>query len=233
VDQREGYIVVKKSGGDKITRYIVIGMVVFVVAVGVIFSFTSNTSNNSTAIPSNASKADGYGIVFNGDLTGKPVVDLWEDFQCPVCARFESTDGAYMQQLILSKKARVVFHLLSFIGPESILAANAGACAADQGKFLQFHSYLYAHQGTENTGTWSNASLILAGAAIGITNTQFATCINTGKYNGWVTNISKDGVTKNINQTPTLLLNGKEISRGTDVSSAYFDPALLKTAIEG
>ncbi|HEX7404533.1 MAG TPA: thioredoxin domain-containing protein [Candidatus Nanopelagicaceae bacterium] len=222
-----------KSGGDKITRYIVIGMVVFVVAVGVIFSFVSNKSSNTAAVPSSVSKADGYGIVFNGDLTGKPVVDLWEDFQCPVCAHFEATDGAYMQQLILSKKAKVVYHLLSFIGPESILAANAGACAADQGKFLQFHSFLYSHQGTENTGTWSNAALIVAGAAVGITDTKFATCVNTGKYNGWVTNISNDGATKNINQTPTLLVNGKEISRGTNVSSAYFDPALLKKAIEG
>jgi len=222
-----------KSGGDKITRYIVIGMVVFVVAVGVIFSFVSNKSSNTAAVPSSVSKADGYGIVFNGELTGKPVVDLWEDFQCPVCAHFEATDGAYMQQLILSKKAKVVYHLLSFIGPESILAANAGACAADQGKFLQFHSFLYSHQGTENTGAWSNAALIVAGAAVGITDTKFATCVNTGKYNGWVTNISNDGATKNINQTPTLLVNGKEISRGTNVSSAYFDPALLKKAIEG
>lgn len=222
-----------KSGGDKITRYIVIGMVVFVVAVGVIFSFVSNKSSNTAAVPSSVSKANGYGIVFNGDLTGKPVVDLWEDFQCPVCAHFEATDGAYMQQLILSKKAKVVYHLLSFIGPESILAANAGACAADQGKFLQFHSFLYAHQGTENTGTWSNAALIIAGAAVGITDAKFPTCVNTGKYNGWVTNIANDGVTKKINQTPTLLVNGKEINRGTNVASAYFDPALLKKAIEG
>lgn len=223
----------KKSDGDKITRYIVIGMVVFVVAVGVIFSFASNKSSNSSSIPSSVSKADGYGIVFNGDLTGKPVVDLWEDFQCPVCARFESADGAYMQQLIAQKKAKVVYHLLSFIGSESILAANAAACAADESKFLQFHSYLYAHQGTENTGTWSNAALIAVGAAVGITDTKFTSCINNGKYNGWVNNISIDGGTKNINQTPTLLVNGKEIDRGSNTASPYFDPALLKTAVEG
>jgi protein-disulfide isomerase len=226
-------VVAKKSGGDKITQYIVIGMVVFVVAVGVVFSLVSNKSSTSVSTPSSVSKADGYGIVFNGDLTGKPVVDLWEDFQCPVCAQFEASDGAYIRQLIASKKAKVVYHMLSFIGPESILAANAGACAADESKFLQFHTYLYAHQGSENTGTWSNASLIVAGAAVGITDKKFATCVDTGKYSGWVTNIANDGGTKNINQTPTALVNGKEINRGTNANSPYFDPTLLKKAIEG
>jgi protein-disulfide isomerase len=226
-------IMPKKSGGDKITRYIVIGMVVFVVAVGVIFSFASNKSNNSASIPSAVSKADGYGIAFNGDLVGKPVVDLWEDFQCPVCSQFETADGAYMQQLITEKKAKVVYHLLSFIGPESIMAANAAACAADEGEFLQFHSYLYAHQAAENTGNWSNTGLLKAGAAVGLTSSKFKSCLSTGKYNGWVKNVANDGGTKNINQTPTLFINGKEINRGTPQSSAYSDPNLLKTAVEG
>lgn len=223
----------KQSGGDKITRYIVIGMVVFVVAVGVVFSFVGNKSSTGASIPSSVSKSDGYGIVFNGDLKGKPVVDLWEDFQCPVCARFEASDGAYIRQLIESKKAKVVFHILSFIGPESILAANAAACSADEGKFLQFHSYLYAHQGKENTGTWTSTALINAGAATGLTSSKFKSCVNAGTYGGWVNNVANDGASKNINQTPTALVNGKEINRGTDVSSPYFDPGLLKKAIEG
>lgn len=219
----------KKSGGDKITRYIVIGMVVFVVAIGVIFSFVGNKSSGGGAIPSSVSKAEGYGIVFNGDLKGKPTVDLWEDFQCPVCKQFEATNGAYMQQLISEKRAKVVYHLLSFIGPESILAANAGACAADESKFLQFHSYLYTNQGAENSGTWSNAGLIKAGAAVGLTSSKFTDCVNKGTYSGWVTNVSNDGASKNINSTPTVFVNGKQIDRATQ----YFNPVAFAAAVEG
>ena len=71
----------QQSGGDKITRNIVIGMVVLVISVGIAFSMLGNKSIGGAAIPSSVSKSDGYGIVFNGNLTGKPVVDLWEDFQ--------------------------------------------------------------------------------------------------------------------------------------------------------
>jgi len=221
--------VAKKSGGDKITRNIVIGMVVFVVAVGVIFSVMGNRSTGGGATPSSVSKADGYGITFNAGLKGKPTIDLWEDFQCPVCKQFELTNGDYIQKLIAAKSAKVVYHMLSFIGPESILAANAGACAADENKFLAFHSYMYLTQGTENSGVWSNAGLIKAGAAVGLTDSKFQSCVNKGTYSNWVTTIANDGSNKKINATPTVFVNGKEINRKTQ----YFDPVAFAAAVEG
>lgn len=218
----------KQSGGDKITRYIVIGMVLFVLAVGVIFSVMGNKASNG-AVPSSVSKADGYGIVFNGDLKGVPKVDLWEDLQCPVCKQFEATNGDYIKALITEKKATVVFHILSFIGPESILAANAAACAADEGKFVQLHAYLYKNQGTENSGNWSNAGLITAGANAGISSGKYKSCVKNGTYTSWVNNIANDGAAKNINSTPTIFVNGKAIDRNTQ----YFDAAGFKAAVEG
>jgi protein-disulfide isomerase len=149
--------------------------------------------------------------------------------QCPICQQFESVNGVYIKDLISSKKAKVVFHVLSFIGTESILAANSVACAADEGKFLQLHSYLYAHQGKENTGTWSNAALINAGSAVGLTSSKFASCINKGTYTGWVANVANDGSSKNVSSTPTVLVNGKEIDRNTQ----YMDAAAFKKAVEG
>ncbi len=205
-------------------------MVVLVVAVGVAFSMLGNKSIGNAAIPSSVSKSDGYGIVFNGNLKNKPVVDLWEDFQCPICSRFETTNGAYMQTLIAEKRAKVVFHLLSFIGPESILAANAAACAADEGKFLQFHSYLYAHQSaTENSGLWSNSGLLDAGAKVGLTSSAFKSCLNDAKYGDWVTNVSNDGTKKKVDSTPTVFVNGKALDRNTQ----YFDPLAFSAAVEG
>jgi len=221
--------VAKKSGGDNITRNIVIGMVVFVVAVGVIFSVVGNKAPGVGSTPSSVSTGDGYGIAFNSDLKNKPTIDLWEDFQCPVCKQFELTNGGYVQQLISEKKAKVVYHLLSFIGPESVLAANAGACASDENKFLAFHAYLYTTQGTENSGTWSNSGLINAGAAVGLTDSKFKSCVNKGSYAKWVTTIANDGHDKKINATPTVFVNGKEIDRKTQ----YFDPVAFAGVVEG
>jgi protein-disulfide isomerase len=218
----------QQSGGDKITRYIVIGMVTLVVGVGVIFSLLGNKSSGSASLPSQVSSADGYGVTFNGELSGVPVVDIWEDFQCPVCAQFEALNGAHIESLIKEKKAKVVYHPLSFIGPESVRAANAVACASDESKYLEFHNFLYRNQAAENSGKLTDAYLIAGGIANGISSAKFGACINDSKYGTWVNNIAADGAKKNINSTPTVFVNGKEIDRKTQ----YFDPAAFAAAIE-
>jgi protein-disulfide isomerase len=223
------------QGPDNTTRNLVIGMVAFVVAIGAIFSVVSNRENTSAALPSSVSKADGYGIVFNGDLTGVPVIDIWEDFQCPVCARFEQTNGDYLEKIIEEKKAKVVFHTLSFLGPESVLAANAAACSSDENKFLGFHKSFYQNLPAENSGVITVDYLIGLGEGVGITSEKFKSCVANLDYKGWVNNVAASGSQQNVNSTPTVFVNGKEIRRATSATELgdYFDPAAFIRAVEG
>ena len=142
----------KPEKKDNVTRNLVVGMVALVLVVAVAVSFGSNQAKENAKTPALVEKSEGYGIVFNKELTGVPKIDIWEDFQCPVCARFEQTNGAYIEKLIEEKKAKVVFHTLSFLGPESSLAANAAACASNENKFLGFHRAFYQNLPAENSG---------------------------------------------------------------------------------
>jgi protein-disulfide isomerase len=217
-----------QSGGDKVTKYIVIGMVSLVLVVGVLFSVLSHKTSQNASLPNGASKAQGYGIVFNGELKGVPVVDIWEDFQCPVCQAFEKLNGDYIEKLITTKKATFIYHPLSFIGPDSVLLANAAACAADENQFLPYHRFLYQNQQPENSGKWSSTVLDSSGVAVGIASAKFSACVNTNKYTAWVGNVENDGAQKTINSTPTVFVNGKEINRKTQ----YFDAAAFASVIE-
>ena len=118
---------------DNVTRNLVIGMVVLVVAVTVGVSLSSNKAKESAAVPSSVDKAEGYGIVFNKGLADVPKIDIWEDFQCPVCRDFEVVNNKQIREWIEAKKVTAVFHPLSFIGAESAYMANAAACSADEG----------------------------------------------------------------------------------------------------
>lgn len=213
---------------DNFTRNLVIAVVVGILAIMVVPKLLESKSDVNAAIPASVSKADGYGIAFNADIKGLTTVDIWEDFQCPICARFEETNGDYIASLIADKKAKVVFHTLSFIGNESILAANAAACSADENKFLLFHNTLYSSQPAENSGVWSNSYLANIGKQIGITSKSFSDCVTKGNYSGWVANVAKDGAAKNVNSTPTVFVNGKEIDRNTQ----YMNPVEFKKVIE-
>ena len=221
----------QQKGGDKVTRNIVIGMVLVVVLAGVGASLFSSHSTNSAAKPVLASKADGYGITINP--TAKVKVDFWEDFQCPNCRNFEAVNNAYIESLVRAGKIKAVYHPMSFIGPESILAANAAGCAADAGKFLEFHTALYANQSkTENSGLWNAQVLTVLGIGVGIKDKNFASCVKSSKYEGWVSTIETDATKQGVNSTPTVFVNGKLMPTENYLDNKKFAAYLVAAGVK-
>lgn len=213
------------KGADTITRNIVIGMVLLVVLAGAGAALANYRTNNSTAIPTLANKAVGGGIEFNSSAPVR--LDMWEDFQCPSCKAFESANNAYINSLVKAEKIHAVYHPMSFIGPESALEARAAGCAADEGKFLEYHTALYANQGTENSGIWSPEILTVIGKGLGIKSKSFENCVSSKKYDNWVRNIEVDASKNNVNSTPTVMLNGKQMDPSTHRDNAKFKAALV------
>ncbi|MFM7499290.1 MAG: DsbA family protein [Actinomycetota bacterium] len=222
-----------KNQPDPITRWIVIGMVLLVVVIGAVFTVVSNESASNVALPPGASAADGYGIVFNADKS--PTINIWEDFQCPSCKRFEDTNGAKIAEVINQGKAKVVFNTLSFLGPESVVAGMGAGCAADQGKFLEYKKFLYDNQQQEGSGTWDKPYIISMATAMGLDETKFSACLNTDKYRKWLTNVSAAGGEANINGTPTVVIDGKIIESDQQGINYYtpegFNAQLVKYGI--
>lgn len=209
---------------DNTTRWIVIAMVTLVVVTGVVFSLFSQNSKESAslagldgttlkpAVTSTIDAANGSAISFdNGAAT---TIDVWEDPQCPVCKLFADANGSYLESLVREKKANVRYHVLSFLGDESVRAANASFCAADEGQFLDFHKAIYAVQSPlENSGFWSNETLVKMGKKIGITSTSFESCVNKGSKVDLV-QANYDSMSKfGVQGTPTVFINGKKWER--------------------
>jgi protein-disulfide isomerase len=235
---------VKTQSGDPFTRWLVVGMVALVVAVGAFFFFTTENkeSNASLVALDNFSPigeyeavvdpAQGDGIVFNAGLPLK--INVFEDFQCPSCKFFEDPIGPYLTSLITEKKAEVVYHPLSFLGngqkeDESIAASNAAYCAVDEGKFLDFHKALYDVQSTvQNSGFLNDKNLIAIGKKVGISSQEFSDCI-TNKSKLVNVAASTDSMTRyGVRGTPTTFINGKLWER----QSPGFDLNEFKAAVE-
>jgi protein-disulfide isomerase len=209
---------------DNTTRWIVIAMVALVVVTGVVFSLFGQSDKTTAslsgldgiklkpAVTSTIDTANGSAISFdNGAAT---TIDIWEDSQCPVCKLFEDANGAYVESLIREKKANVRYHVLSFLGDESVRAANASFCAADEGQYLDFQKAIYAVQSTvENSGFWSNETLVEMGKKIGITSTKFEECVTKGSKVDLVQANSESMSKFGVQGTPTVFINGKKWER--------------------
>jgi protein-disulfide isomerase len=212
------------KSADNTTRWIVVAMVALVVVTGIVFSLFGQSEKTTAslsgldgiklkpAVTSTIDTANGSAITFdNGAAT---TIDIWEDSQCPVCKLFEDANGEYIESLIREKKANVRYHVLSFLGDESVRAANASFCAADEGLFLDFHKAIYAVQSSvENSGFWSNETLVEIGKKIGITSTKFEDCVTKGSKVDLV-QANSDSMSKfGVQGTPTVFINGKKWER--------------------
>ncbi len=227
------------AGGDHFTRWLVIGMVVLVVVTGVIFSVISSSTkaNESFAalkgyslgqpVATTIDSAPGSGLVLN---PGAPVkIDIWEDPQCPVCRTFETSVGAYVEDLVRAKKATVVFHVLSFLGPESIRSANALMCSADESQYLDFHKAMYVIQpALENSGFYSNANLIKIGDYIGLKSKRFTDCVTSGAKLDLVKTHADSMSIYKVTGTPTVFINGNLWQRKAN----GFDLNEFRSAVE-
>jgi protein-disulfide isomerase len=227
------------QSGDNVTRWIVVAMVSLVVVTGVVFSYFSQDKEQTAslaaldgfkvnaAVASTIDTENGSAVTFNPGLP--TVIDVWEDPQCPVCKYFEDANGEYLDSLIREKKATVRFHVLSFLGDESVRAANASFCAADEDKYLDFHKALYQVQSPlENSGFWSNANLVSIGEKVGIKSDTFTNCVSDGQKVDLV-KAHYDSMAKyGVQGTPTVFINGKLWER----KSSEFNPDEFRAAVE-
>ncbi|CAB4763348.1 unannotated protein [freshwater metagenome] len=112
---------------------------------------------------------------------------------------------------------------------ESIVAANAAACAMDSNKFIEMHEIIFQNQApTENSGKWTKEFMISLGSKIGLTSMKFQNCVTDGNYALWTESVASYAAVKNVNSTPTVLINGKELNRE---AGEYSDPAKFQAAL--
>jgi protein-disulfide isomerase len=163
---------------------------------------------------------------------GKPAaatVDIYEDFQCPICLQFEQATHTTLDKDVRANLAQARFHMMSFLDSSSSgnryssRAANAGICASDLtvDDFIAFHNVLYGKlngkqvQPAEGSNGRTDADLLKYAAAAGITGsaaTTFDTCITSEKHKALVQAITDQASRDGVNGTPTIKVNGKKIT---------------------
>ncbi len=89
---------------------------------------------------------------FLGSANAPVTVVEYADYHCPFCEEFYANDFPDIQtKYIATGKVKFIYQDFPFLAPDSETAAEATQCANDQGKFWQFHDYLFNNQGPEGS----------------------------------------------------------------------------------
>ncbi|MDE1828159.1 MAG: DsbA family protein [Candidatus Micrarchaeota archaeon] len=134
------------------------------------------------------------------------------DYQCPFCERFfQQSEPQVMQNYTNTGKIKFYFLDFQFLGPDSQTLGQGAWCASDQGKYYEYHDYMYSHQGTENSG-WATADKVkaLATNIAGLNAQQFNSCLDSQKYQSRVQNLTQLGQSSGVSGTPTFFIGNSK-----------------------
>jgi protein-disulfide isomerase len=149
------------------------------------------------------------GQFFKGSGEAPVTMDMFGDFQCPACGEFARTiEPTFVQTYVDTGKVRFVWHDFTWIGDESISAAQAARCAGRQGQFWAYHDYLFQHQRGENLGQFSDSNLGSFAASLGLDAEAFSICMELAPDSAAIRESLSQATARGIEVTPSFLVNG-------------------------
>lgn len=208
----------------------VLAVVVGIIAIAVIARNSSDAANQVTRVepdpnaplPEGVLGADSewaFGVPYGTAAETAPVLELWEDFQCPACGSLEAINGAGIQTLATDGKVRLVWRPTAFLdnnlgNTSSAEAIAAWGCAIDAGKTAEYHDVIYANQPTTEGAGYTEEQLLGFAEESGISGVpleEFNTCVTSGRYLGWAVNSTQAFYDAQIQGTPAGFLNGEQL----------------------
>jgi protein-disulfide isomerase len=152
-----------------------------------------------------------------GNASSKVVLIEYGDFECPACGSAYPNIRAITEQY----KDQIAFVFRNFplttIHPNALAGAAAVQAAGLQGKYWDMNNYLYEHQNDWVSLTGSTVTTALVGYAksLGLDTTKFTADLSSTSISQKISFDQALGNKLKIDSTPTMYLNGVQLSSDT------------------
>ena len=165
------------------------------------------------------------GVIVGSEGARRRLV-VFEDPQCPYCREFEEQCGDLLRREVAAGAVAVEYRIRSFLGNESVRAANALAVAAGAGRFDELRREMFANQPPEHSDGFTTEDLLDLGSRVGLTSADYVAGVQEGRYESWVREIDEIFEEQDPNGTPFALLDGRPID-----SESLYNPEALGALI--
>lgn len=218
-----------------------LGMTLLILVVGIVFFRGLNPGVHKAhaeissvdyvrifnAIPSKP--IDTAGRPYWGEGDGRVTLVEFSDFQCPFCRLAAFTLKPYLKEF--QKNIRFVFMNYPLdnscnpaiphpMHPVSCMAAKAGICANQMGKFWEYHDKVF-----ENQKKLSRDTLLKLAPEVGLNQEAFEKCLVSDETAALLKKDIDEGAKLDIRGTPSVYLNGRPLRE-------WPNPDRLRTLLE-
>lgn len=200
-------------GGGLVIIGLLVAIVVSVVnAVGGGPSTAGREAPITLVTPANTTSS---GAIAVGNAAAPVKVEVYLDYMCPFCGRFDRANAEELNRLLIDGTMRLELHLMSFLDKASsgtrysTRAANAMATVADKApdKVLAFNRALFArqpHEGSEGLADNQIADLARSAGVPQDVIDAFA----ARTFEPWIGKVTEAAFASGVNSTPTVKVNG-------------------------
>jgi protein-disulfide isomerase len=188
-----------------------IGFVVVIIAVVVISTLQGNRVTGAFITPEVHTRpmADRNSM---GDPNAPVIIEEFSDYLCSHCKAFAvQQEPGIVRDYVETGKVYFTYTPFSFMAPESARAAEASYCAADQGRFWEFHDIIFENVGTATTTPLADGRLIQYAEALDLDVDAFRSCLTGNTYRRQVQDDITYGRQVGVTGTPTFLVNGQRL----------------------
>jgi protein-disulfide isomerase len=211
--KRRNRIHLAVAGGGLVIAGLVIAIVVALVnAAGGVDADQDSDAPTQLLAPAGATAA---GAIVVGMADAPVRVEVYLDYMCPFCGRFERANGEEVRHLVDDGTVRLEMYPLSFLDKMSrgtrysTRAANAIATVADRSpaKVLAFNDALFARQPAENTTGMTNDQIAAVAGEAGVPQ-EVVNAFVDRKFEPWIASSTTGVFATGITGTPTVKING-------------------------
>ena len=195
-------------------RFIIISIIVFVV-IGVTYALSISSNDENTMNLDMERQVGDVNTSLASPIMGSPDAPItiieFGDYQCPNCKKwFLNTKPDIVTNYIDTGKANLIFVDIAFLGKDSVPAARATYCAEEQGKYWEYHGFLYSNQMGIDNG-WANIDSLKGYANnLGLDMELFVSCIDSDKYEKRVQFNTDESASNGVTGTPTFIIVGSQ-----------------------
>jgi protein-disulfide isomerase len=209
------------------------GVVLAVIALIVAIFVVVQNARHTTASTGGATPTgfDANYSVTVGKTTAPVTVIAYEDFQCPICRQFEQANSAQLDAWVTAGTVKIEYRPISFLDRSSstnystrALNAAAALVTLQPTAFATFHQELFNNQPAEGSAGLSDQTLIALAVQAGAPQAGMTTAITDQSYKAWTIRATDAASKAGVTGTPTIKVNGKQLSDNGAAS--------LKTAVD-
>ncbi len=124
-----------------------------------------------------------------------------------------------VSEYVVPGSVRFEYRDYAFRGPQAIRAAEAAACAADQGsyEYWRYHDTLFQNQSGANS--FEDARLKQMAETLELDSAAFNECLDSGEKREVVEQSNVEAQSQGIDSTPSVFVNGIRVENWGDWNS--------------